>query len=224
MRLRKNGLAVHGIADSTCVARATNDMRAARDEDATRRGGRAAEGARLESVYAGNCIAGSNPAPSAISVPEWARRLRYRSPQASGAAAMDQVGEESGTDDDLERRHRRMASLEQRLHRVERLLVDDRRDRDDHHFANRVSSCPDVVGGRYLRSLAIAPESPSPLRTRIVRVCARLFPAPRRKNTCRSAARRLGGRAVCVRRARAYQARPYHAPRPARARSGAHAR
>ncbi len=30
-----------------------------------RRGGRAAEGARLESVYAGNRIAGSNPAPSA---------------------------------------------------------------------------------------------------------------------------------------------------------------
>jgi hypothetical protein len=40
-------------------------MRAARDVDATWRGGRAAEGARLESVYAGNCIAGSNPAPSA---------------------------------------------------------------------------------------------------------------------------------------------------------------
>src|SRR5271169_185023 len=67
MRLRKNGLAVHGIADWTCVSRATNDMRAARDEDATWRGGRAAEGARLESVYAGNCIAGSNPAPSAKS-------------------------------------------------------------------------------------------------------------------------------------------------------------
>src|SRR6202020_340063 len=32
---------------------------------ARRRGGRAAEGARLESVYAGNRIAGSNPAPSA---------------------------------------------------------------------------------------------------------------------------------------------------------------
>ncbi len=31
-----------------------------------RRGGRVAEGARLESVYAGNRIAGSNPAPSAI--------------------------------------------------------------------------------------------------------------------------------------------------------------
>src|SRR5579863_9707065 len=31
------------------------------------RGGRAVEGARLESVYAGNRIAGSNPAPSAIS-------------------------------------------------------------------------------------------------------------------------------------------------------------
>jgi hypothetical protein len=32
---------------------------------ARRRGGRAVEGARLESVYAGNRIAGSNPAPSA---------------------------------------------------------------------------------------------------------------------------------------------------------------
>ncbi|VTZ49571.1 hypothetical protein MPC4_170102 [Methylocella tundrae] len=30
-----------------------------------RRGGRVVEGARLESVYAGNRIAGSNPAPSA---------------------------------------------------------------------------------------------------------------------------------------------------------------
>jgi hypothetical protein len=34
-------------------------------QGARRRGGRAAEGARLESVYAGNRIAGSNPAPSA---------------------------------------------------------------------------------------------------------------------------------------------------------------
>ncbi|MDF2622162.1 MAG: hypothetical protein K0S00_4821 [Xanthobacteraceae bacterium] len=39
-----------------------------------RRGGRVVEGARLESVYTGNRIAGSNPAPSAISVPNWARR------------------------------------------------------------------------------------------------------------------------------------------------------
>ena len=31
-----------------------------------RRGGRVAEGARLESVYAGNRIEGSNPSPSAI--------------------------------------------------------------------------------------------------------------------------------------------------------------
>src|SRR5665647_3446429 len=35
------------------------------DPRATRRGGRVAEGARLESVYAGNRIAGSNPASSA---------------------------------------------------------------------------------------------------------------------------------------------------------------
>ena len=49
----------------TCAAPSHGDMRAARVKRATRRGGRAAEGARLESVYAGNCIAGSNPAPSA---------------------------------------------------------------------------------------------------------------------------------------------------------------
>ena len=36
------------------------------DEGARRRGGRAAEGARLESVYAGNRIAGSNPAPPPV--------------------------------------------------------------------------------------------------------------------------------------------------------------
>ena len=41
---------------------------------ARRRGGRAAEGARLESVYAGNRIAGSNPAPSANLKPASARR------------------------------------------------------------------------------------------------------------------------------------------------------
>ncbi len=40
-----------------------------------RRGGRVAEGARLESVYAGNRIAGSNPALSAILSPEWCRQL-----------------------------------------------------------------------------------------------------------------------------------------------------
>src|SRR5207245_7606955 len=37
-----------------------------RPEWRRRRGGRAVEGARLESVYGGNSIAGSNPAPSAI--------------------------------------------------------------------------------------------------------------------------------------------------------------
>ena len=45
-----------------------------------------AEGARLESVYTGNRIEGSNPSLSATSVPEWALHLRRRSPQASGAA------------------------------------------------------------------------------------------------------------------------------------------
>ncbi len=33
-----------------------------------RRGGRVVEGARLESVYTGNRIAGSNPAPSATAL------------------------------------------------------------------------------------------------------------------------------------------------------------
>ena len=35
------------------------------DQCEIRRGGRVVEGARLESVYTGNRIAGSNPAPSA---------------------------------------------------------------------------------------------------------------------------------------------------------------
>ena len=38
-----------------------------RADGAAWRGGRAVEGARLESVYTGNRIAGSNPAPSANS-------------------------------------------------------------------------------------------------------------------------------------------------------------
>ena len=37
---------------------------------APRRGGRAVEGARLESVFTGNRVGGSNPPPSAISTPE----------------------------------------------------------------------------------------------------------------------------------------------------------
>src|SRR4029077_8665247 len=42
-----------------------------RRTEAARRGGRAVEGARLESVYGGNSIAGSNPAPSAIAKLRW---------------------------------------------------------------------------------------------------------------------------------------------------------
>ena len=38
------------------------------DKIRLRRGGRAAEGARLESVYAGDRIVGSNPTPSAITL------------------------------------------------------------------------------------------------------------------------------------------------------------
>src|ERR1700722_20200262 len=44
---------------------------------ARRRGGRAAEGARLESVYAGNRIAGSNPAPSATICVKYLISLNY---------------------------------------------------------------------------------------------------------------------------------------------------
>ena len=52
----------------------------------TRRGGRVAEGARLESVYTGNRIAGSNPASSAISS-VWLRCVALAS-----AGALDAVG------------------------------------------------------------------------------------------------------------------------------------
>jgi hypothetical protein len=51
-----------------CASAAPGAMRLAfalLNGSASRRGGRAVEGARLESVYAGNRIAGSNPAPSA---------------------------------------------------------------------------------------------------------------------------------------------------------------
>ncbi len=58
-------------------ARAMRGLRAAKSS-ASRRGGRAAEGARLESVYAGNRIAGSNPAPSASAIRK--RRVRVCKP------------------------------------------------------------------------------------------------------------------------------------------------
>ena len=54
---------------SACAGRAPGAMRLAfalLNRSATRRGGPAVEGARQESVYTGNRIAGSNPAPSAI--------------------------------------------------------------------------------------------------------------------------------------------------------------
>ncbi len=51
----------------------------------TRRGGRVAEGARLESVYTGNRIAGSNPAPSAtFHVISGTTVYDRRSPKLSG--------------------------------------------------------------------------------------------------------------------------------------------
>ena len=54
-----------------------------------RRGGRAAEGGGLLNRYrVSSSIVGSNPIPSATSVPEWALSLRYRSPQAPGAAGI----------------------------------------------------------------------------------------------------------------------------------------
>jgi arylsulfatase A-like enzyme len=62
---------------------------------------------------------------------------------------------------------------------------------------------------------AAGPESQSQPPTRTARFCAKLFRAPERKKTCRSAARPQSGRAVRVQRMQAYQARPYHAPRPA---------
>src|ERR1700677_375653 len=65
-RLRNNALAVHAI-ESSRLAPGRRRVICARLATRTRcgRGGRAVEGARLESVYAGDRIAGSNPAPSA---------------------------------------------------------------------------------------------------------------------------------------------------------------
>ena len=54
------------MADQSLTAYAcAKPMHAEAFNNLLRRGGRVAEGARLESVYAGNRIAGSNPAPSA---------------------------------------------------------------------------------------------------------------------------------------------------------------
>ena len=55
--------------------------RRARYSRRRRRGGRVAEGARLESVYAGNRIEGSNPSPSAI--PAGAVSATLRNPRGS---------------------------------------------------------------------------------------------------------------------------------------------
>ena len=46
----------------------------------TRRGVRVAEGARLESVYWGNSVAGSNPALSATHLPAFGARVKGSSP------------------------------------------------------------------------------------------------------------------------------------------------
>ena len=88
-------------ADGATFARAQLARRpdtvicAARAEGANRRGGREAEGARLESVYAGNRIAGSNPAPSANSTP-WPAALsdshpRYDALFATGASMIQKI-------------------------------------------------------------------------------------------------------------------------------------
>ncbi len=58
------------------------------------RGGRVVEGARLESVYAGNRIAGSNPAPSAIPLQSAARYpnpLFCRQGSYEGESGVDQL-------------------------------------------------------------------------------------------------------------------------------------
>src|SRR5690606_11399136 len=51
------------LVDSALLLRIVPPLRPPRR--VTRRGGRVAEGARLESVYTGNRIEGSNPSPSA---------------------------------------------------------------------------------------------------------------------------------------------------------------
>ena len=63
-------------------------MRAACVNERIRRGGRAAEGARLESVYAGNRIAGSNPAPSASEERTCSRRVSARDLVRKAAACV----------------------------------------------------------------------------------------------------------------------------------------
>ena len=52
---------LHSLASQVYSPRALGETRRT-----LRRGGRVAEGARLESVYTGNRIGGSNPPPSAI--------------------------------------------------------------------------------------------------------------------------------------------------------------
>ena len=56
---RQGGPALHGSGPLASLRHPPADIRA------SWRGGRVVEGARLESVYGGNSIAGSNPAPSA---------------------------------------------------------------------------------------------------------------------------------------------------------------
>ncbi len=64
--LRRGGRVVEG-AQRAFGAR-PSEKTSVRLARTLRRGGRVVEGARLESVYTGNRIAGSNPAPSAISI------------------------------------------------------------------------------------------------------------------------------------------------------------
>ena len=61
--LRRGGRVVEG-AQRAFSARHPEEI-SVRLRRMLRRGGRVVEGARLESVYTGNRIAGSNPAPSA---------------------------------------------------------------------------------------------------------------------------------------------------------------
>ena len=58
--------------------------------------------------------------------------------RSAALGAMDQAGKEGWAGDDGGGRHRGVSGLEQRLHRVEGLTVDDRRHRHDHDLADRL--------------------------------------------------------------------------------------
>src|SRR5690606_3348674 len=80
-----NGLHSAFLVDSAPLLRIVPPLRPPRR--VTRRGGRVAEGARLESVYTGNRIEGSNPSPSAKHFSYENQRLKPQAPDAGRPCA-----------------------------------------------------------------------------------------------------------------------------------------